>query len=316
MMFPEPTCKYKEFDYTIDNAVLMSELIERRLAIPFRRTKLELDEFVEGRIRVNGDLVTPQYKAQKGDTVTYLHLKDDERHQKHKFAVIYEDDDLVAVEKPAGLSVTPSLTSFFTSCVMMARKQFWIRPLSPVHRLDIDTSGVLLFGKHQEALRGLGAQFQNHQVDKRYRCLVNGQFPMDIANITGTIVRDEDSKIYSKYKLIEDGSEQTNTQIIACTQFDNMSELLVKPITGKSNQIRIHLAAKGHPIVGDKKYFEDESVYLNWYDHGTEDPRMPTKHHVLHATAMRLKHPMTGETLMLSSDNKAYEALRKKLVGE
>jgi RluA family pseudouridine synthase len=315
-MFPEPSCKFKVFDYELDYDIVLNELIHKRLIIPFRRTKLDIDEFVDDRIRVNGDAVAPEYKVQSGDTVSYLHLKDDERHQKKKFKVVFEDDDLVAIEKPAGLSVTPSMTSFFTSCVMLARKQFWIKELSPVHRLDIDTSGVLLFGKHKEALKALGAQFQNHQVDKRYRCLVHGKFPLEISNITGKIERDEDSKIYSKYKLIEDGSEETNTQIIACTHFDDISELLVKPITGKSNQIRIHLAAKGYPIVGDKKYFADESVYLNWYDNGTQDERMRNDYHVLHATAMRLKHPMTGETLMLSSSNVAYEELRKKLVGE
>jgi RluA family pseudouridine synthase len=315
-MFPEPSCKFKVFDYNIESDVRIDELVHSRLPIPFRKTKLELEDFVDDRIRVNGDAVSPQYTAQSGDTISFLHLKDDERHQKVKFKVIYEDDDLVAVEKPAGLSVTPSSTSFFTSCVMMARKQFWIRELSPVHRLDIDTTGVLLFGKHKEALKGLGQQFQNNQVDKRYRCLVFGQFPLDISNITGSILRDENSAIFSKFRLDEDGSENTNTQIIACTHYENISELLVKPITGKSNQIRIHLASKGHSIVGDKKYFKDENVYLNWYNDGSFDERVLTKHHVLHATAMRLKHPMTGETLMLSSNNEAYEAVRKELVGE
>lgn len=315
-MFPEPSCKFKVFDYQIQNDIRIDDLVKTRLPIPFRKTKLELDQFVEDRLRVNGDAVSPQYTAQNGDTISFLHLKDDERHQKVKFKVIYEDEDLVAVEKPAGLSVTPSTTSFFTSCVMMARKQFWIKQLSPVHRLDIDTSGVLLFGKHKEALKGLGQQFQNNQVDKRYRCLVFGQFPLDISNITGSMVRDETSSIYSKYRLDEDGSENTNTQIIACTHYEKMSELLVKPITGKSNQIRVHLAAKGHSIVGDKKYFYDESVYLDWFAHNAFDERLLTKHHILHATAMRLKHPMTGETLMLSSNNQAYEETRKELVGE
>jgi len=152
--------------------------------------------------------------------------------------------------------------------------------------------------------------FEQKQINKLYRCLVFGQFDQNIKLIKGHMIKDESSKIHSKFKCIEDGIINSETHIISAKNHESYSELEIKPVTGYTNQIRCHLASKGHPIIGDKKYFFDETVYLNWYENNTHDKRLILDKQALHCQELAFYHPLLNMDLIIKSISNIFEKKR------
>ena len=312
-MFPKQDCKHRLFDYEIEKEISIQEMVQKRLAKPLQHSGLGLDDFILERIRVNDMPVNMTHKLEEKDVLSYLHLETDEAFQNLKLTVLYEDDDIIAIDKPNAISVTPSISTFFSCIVFVARRQFKNKKISPIHRLDMDTTGVLLLSKHSEAAKNFN-QLGKDEFKKIYKAMVTGEFPTSIEKISGSIVRDESSDIYSKFKLVQDGSEESITNVINVKQNRSFSEVTLHLETGKTNQIRVHLASLGFPIVGDKKYFPDESVYLNWYEYGKEDDQMLIPHMALHAASIEFTHPRTGEQVVVESKDREYNEKRMKII--
>ncbi len=179
------------------------------------------------------------------------------------FPVVYESPSLLVVDKPAGLPVTPS-GSFYLNCLLhLLRAQTKNDELSPVHRLDIETSGLIAFAKQSTARGFYQTLFQKNRVDKTYVARVFGRFPDTLTSIDLPLGKDK--TIYTKAIHIEDGVS-ARTDIVSVTYLaeHDHSMLVLKPITGRTNQLRAHCAAVGHPIVGDKKYGYKPELFLQW----------------------------------------------------
>jgi 23S rRNA pseudouridine1911/1915/1917 synthase len=212
--------------------------------------------------------------------------------------IVYEDDALLVLEKPAGLAVHP--TARYHRCTLTAFLRTRPTKADPAHRLDRETSGLLVCGKGSVATAALKAAFAAQQVDKRYLALVEGwpaseSFEIDLPLQLGT------GHVRVRMEVGKGKSARTEAivkQRLLSPASEKLALLELHPRSGRQHQIRAHLAAVGHPIVGDKIYGFDERCFVRF----TEGALTPEDHlrlrlprHALHACFLSLRHPVSAE---------------------
>lgn len=190
--------------------------------------------------------------------------------------IVYEDEDLVVVDKPAGMLVHPSHREKNGTLLNALAFHFnrdpargVIRP-GLVHRLDKETSGLIVVAKNQRAHRILCRQFQRKQVEKRYTAIVHGVMSENEGVINGDIGRDAELKFW----VLKEGGKASETRFRVLQRKQDTTLVELEPVTGRTNQLRIHCASIGHPIIGDKERGGDASRKL-----------------CLHATKLGFRHP-------------------------
>jgi 23S rRNA pseudouridine1911/1915/1917 synthase len=206
------------------------------------------------------------------------------------FKIIYEDRELLAINKPAGLVCHPTKTDEYSS--LISRVRLHLGPDSQprlVNRLDRETSGVTLVAKDLATARELGRLWENRQVEKDYLAIVHGHPREAHGTVDAPLGKDEQSRVAIKACVRADGAAaKTEYRVERRFTHDHLpfSLLLVRPLTGRKHQILIHLAHHGYPIVGDKLYGGDEDLYLALVeDRLTPEQRrrLILPHHALHA---------------------------------
>ncbi len=221
-----------------------------------------------------------------------------------ELVVVAEDEALLVLEKPAGLAVHP--TARYHRCTVTARLRTLPYRADPAHRLDRETSGLLLCGKGSSVTAALKRAFAAGVVEKRYLAIVEGwpdrdSFDIDLPLELGT------GEV--RVKMAVGRGKPARTEVLGCRRFlspDGARFALVeaRPRTGRQHQLRAHLSAAGHPIVGDKLYGFDERCFLRFTEgrlttRDLECLRLPR--HALHAHALSLAHPATGQTVAWTS---------------
>ncbi|PIR17100.1 MAG: RNA pseudouridine synthase [Deltaproteobacteria bacterium CG11_big_fil_rev_8_21_14_0_20_49_13] len=220
--------------------------------------------------------------------------------------IIFEDDCLAVVEKPAGLPVYPAKNANYKPQIINCKTLSEIveckwHGSEPAHRLDNDTSGIMLIAKTKEAFEALRKQFDDGTVHKEYMALVLGETPAE-GTIDTPVIHDPKSKKRMKVaeKLIKSGSKMIQGGQEARTEFKlvkkylggRFSLLRVTIKTGVRHQIRVHLASIGHPLVGDR-------LYQNGRQRERDDKDITRQ--FLHASHLGFKHPKNGKWMDLSS---------------
>jgi 23S rRNA pseudouridine1911/1915/1917 synthase len=217
--------------------------------------------------------------------------------------VLYEDEWILGVDKPAGLPVHPTARFHANTLTAVLKERYGDdRPIL-AHRLDSETSGVLLCAKTKEAERKLKLMFVKRTIQKTYFAVVfgvpnpaEGQIESPIGSDVGGPVkvkmacRPDGLPALTGYRVVKSGAES--------------SLLLCLPRTGRQHQIRVHLAHIGHPVVGDKMYGYDPNLFLEYIEFGPTPEilaRTGAPRHLLHAASISLTHPMTGEPLTIES---------------
>jgi 23S rRNA pseudouridine1911/1915/1917 synthase len=199
--------------------------------------------------------------------------------------VLWEDDALLVVYKPQGLVVHPhgqNRDKTLVNALLYMKKQLSdIDPERPgvVHRLDKETSGVMVLAKNNIAHQALVEQFKNRQIQKEYYALVWGQPKNDKFEVNLSLRRNKKNRLKMEVGLSD--SKTAHTKVEVLQRLDKIALLSVSPKTGRMHQIRVHLRFLGYPIVGDKKYGKKDN-YKNLF---------------LHAYRIRIKHPVTGKPL-------------------
>ncbi len=242
-----------------------------------------------GGVDVNGNAAKPSRILEAGDVLRYA-IDPPPVYavlpQSIALDIVYEDDTLVVVNKPAGLVSHPAHGSPDGTLVNALLAHVGTLPGEPirgglVHRLDRDTSGLLVAAKTEAALSTLGRAMQKRYIVREYRGLVEG-VPRDAAGtIRGALGRDARNRL--RYAVRSDGKPAV-THYTLREALRNAAELSFRLETGRTHQIRVHLAALGHPIVNDPLY-------------GRPDSRLALPGQALHAWKLAFKHPVTKEHL-------------------
>lgn len=216
------------------------------------------------------------------------------------FRVLHQDDDLLVIQKPAGLVCHPTKNGELSSLV--GRVRLYLGPDRTMHlvnRLDRETGGVVIVALTDQSARALRRLWEARSVSKEYHALVRGHVPDDHLMIDAPLGKDAASRVAIKDCVREDGSP-AQTEVWTLHRFQlgrDCGPVAGKPAslvrllahTGRKHQLRIHLAYKGHPIIGDKIYGENEDLYLALVeDRLTDEQRaaLLTPHHALHATRL------------------------------
>lgn len=243
-----------------------------------------------GQVAVDGQIVTKHnHPLQKGQVVTIQDNKTSMSEQALVgIEVIYEDKDIVIIEKDAGmLSIStqrgPEVTAH-SQLMDYVKRDHPKNRIYVVHRLDRDTSGVMLFAKNEPMKKNLQENWKEIVTERIYTALVEGQVKKDKDTITSWLTESKTLKVYSSN--FDNGGKKAISHYKKIRGNKNYTLLEVQLETGRKNQIRVHMEEIGHPIVGDKKYGA----------HGN-----PMKRLGLHATTLSLKHPVTGKNMTFTS---------------
>ncbi|HET7793319.1 MAG TPA: RluA family pseudouridine synthase [Rhizobacter sp.] len=199
--------------------------------------------------------------------------------------VIHLDDSLLVVDKPAGLPSVPGRAEGLLDC--MASRVLAIAPDAlVVHRLDMATSGLLLFARGKAMQRQLSEAFAQREVGKRYEAVVAGRMAEDEGTIDLPLIADWPNRPLQKVDLMEGKPSITRFRVMERAAGTTRVEL--EPLTGRSHQLRVHLLALGHPILGDGLYAPKEVR--------DRAPRL-----LLHARQLELAHPVSGQAMRFES---------------
>ncbi len=249
------------------------------------------------KIKVNGKSVDKSYKINAGDL---LKIQVEEKESEIKAVemdldIVYEDQDIIVINKNADRVVHPAPGHHNDTIVnaMLAHVDNLsaingIKRPGIVHRLDKDTSGLLIVAKNDRSHKGLAQQFKNRSVEKYYYALIEGNLAYKKGKIDAPIGRDPNNR--KKMAVRKRNSKKAVSRFKIIEEFKNHTLVEVKIETGRTHQIRVHFSYLGHPVVGDKKY-------------GSQN-NLRAKRQLLHAKRLIITHPLTGEKMEFEAELK------------
>ena len=251
---------------------------------------------------VNTRHVSASYILKRGDQLTFYQPQEKEPEVNRNVSLIWREGGVMAICKPAPLPMHGNGPYRLNTLTHLIHNEFG-KEWSCVHRLDLETSGIVLCAANTMNRNRLSEAFFHGQIQKEYLAIVRGVPTLDFWQEHGPIGPLSGSTINIK-KWVVPGGLRAETWFSCLKRKNEHSLLKAAPKTGRTNQIRVHAAFKGLPLVGDKLYHPDEAVFQLYFDHGnipevaerTGFPRL-----CLHAAALRFKHPETGTWCEITS---------------
>lgn len=276
----------------------------------FSRTKIQ-DMIKKGNVIVNDRKEKASYKVVENDSIVIVIEQAeamDVLPENIPLNIVYEDSDVIVVNKPTGMIVHPS-AGIYTGTLVNALL-YHCKDLSGingvqrpgiVHRIDKETSGLLMVAKNDKAHQSLSQQLQDHTVIRRYLALVHGVIPHDYGRIEAPIGRDKNDR--KKMCCTDKNAKAAITNFKVVERFADMTLVECRLETGRTHQIRVHMAYIGYPVYGDPQYGKrkDDTTYGQY----------------LHAKILGFVHPSTNEELVFDSElPEFFENKLKELRGE
>ncbi len=259
----------------------------------------------KGEVRVNKKRIKPEYKLQDGDLVrvppVFVPEKDEQAPistKLHKVAelescIIYEDDHVLILNKPSGTAVHGGSGLKFGAIEALRALRPDARYLELVHRIDRDTSGILLIAKKRSALRKLQEQFREKTVQKYYFALVMGEWKANCKRVTAPLLKNEVNSIVR----VNPQGKASDTRFKVLERFAQATLIQASPVTGRTHQIRVHCQYEGHPIAWDDRYGDPR------FDAYTKKAGLGRL--FLHAANIKFTHPSTDELMDISAPMEA-----------
>ncbi|CCG26588.1 TPA: RluA family pseudouridine synthase [Streptococcus pyogenes] len=293
------------------NVITSGQRLDKALAdlSPLSRGQAN-DQIKQGLVLVNGQQKKAKYTVQAGDVICFELPKEEVleyQAQNILLDIIYEDDALAIINKPQGMVVHPS--AGHPSGTMVNALMYHIKDLSSingvvrpgiVHRIDKDTSGLLMVAKTDAAHQALAEELKAKKSLRKYLAIVHGNLPNDRGMIEAPIGRSEKDR---KKQAVTAKGKEAVTRFTVLERFGDYSLVELQLETGRTHQIRVHMAYIGHPVAGDPLY----------------GPRKTLSGHgqFLHAKTLGLTHPMTGKEMIFTVEapeifQKVLKLLRKK----
>ena len=248
-----------------------------------------------GEVRVNSGRVGPEYRLQPGDRVRLPPLRTAESPKPAKpaeFPVVYEDAALLVVDKPSGVAVHGGSGVSFGVIESLRAARPQAKVLELAHRLDRDTSGLLIVAKKRSALLELHRMLREGEVEKTYAAIVKGAPGQPVFDIREPLHKHVGASGERRVSVAEGGrAALTKVKVVKASR--DASLLEVQLLTGRTHQIRVHLSHAGHPLLGDDKYGD--------FDLNRALAKQGVRRLFLHARRLALRHPLTGERLRLEA---------------
>jgi len=246
-------------------------------------------------VEVDGEAVKSNYKVQQGETITWSIPEPEPLEaapENIDIDIVYEDEDVVVVNKAAGMVVHPSaghsggtlVNALLYHCKGLSGINGVERP-GIVHRIDKDTSGLLVVAKNDKAHQSLAEQLSNKTVERKYKAIVHGLISHEYGTIDAPIGRD--TKDRQRMAVVENGREAV-THFRVLDHYEDFTLVECTLETGRTHQIRVHMKYISHPLVGDPKYGPRKTWGL--------------KGQALHAKSLGFEHPRTGEWLKFEAE--------------
>lgn len=250
-----------------------------------------------GEVRVNKGRVGPDYRLQPGDVIRIPPIRLSEKTASQvvpprEFTVVHEDDALIVIDKPAGVAVHGGSGVDFGVIEQIRRARPQAKLLELAHRLDRETSGLLIVAKKRSALVKLHDMFRDGGISKRYLALVKGRWTNPLQHVRLPLHKYLTPEGERRVRVSPDGKD-SHSIVRLRARWENFSLVEVELKTGRTHQIRVHLTHLGFPLAGDDKYGDFE---LNRVLQKAGLKRM-----FLHAARLSFKHPLDGGTLDLES---------------
>lgn len=258
-------------------------------AVPRSTKELWKSKVKSGNLTVNGKTVTIDYKVKAGDLTQHSSEPKIEPEVNTNIQFIYEDDSILVVDKPSPLPMHASGRYARNTLLNILTLAFPDKDLKLLHRIDANTTGLVIIAKGKEIANNVRVQFEEKQIQKEYIALVEGIIEEN--NITSIQSIGNEVLVGGARKVDETGKKaETNITVLERRTAKNQTLLSVIPLTGRTNQIRLHLAELGFPIVGDEGHKNQEFFKNNPFTY-------PTDSLFLHAYKLNFKHPKTGKDI-------------------
>ncbi|GAB59944.1 23S rRNA pseudouridine(955/2504/2580) synthase RluC [Rheinheimera nanhaiensis] len=269
----------------------------------------------KGEVRVNKKRIKPEYKLQQGDVVRIPPItvatqaepvsvklslvKNLEQH------ILFEDNDLIVLNKPSGMAVHGGSGLQFGVIEALRALRPLAKHLELVHRLDRDTSGCLLIAKKRSVLTHLHEQLRNKTVEKKYWALVAGDWDNKVRKVTEPLKKNTLQSGERVVRVDEQDGKPSETRFRILQRYQQGTLVEAFPVTGRTHQIRVHTACKGHPIACDDKY--GDNVFT------AQMQQLGLNRLFLHAKTLSFMHPMSETTLRIEAplDEALEQALSK-----
>lgn len=260
-------------------------------------SRTQIQQFIQnGHVSVLGKIVKASYKLEVGDIIE-VHIPEPENTnvlpEDIPLDIVYEDQDVIVVNKPTGMIVHPSagiysgtlVNALLYHCHDLSGINGVMRP-GIVHRIDKETSGLLMVAKNNMAHKSLSEQLQEHTVTRRYYALVHGLIPHEYGRIEAPIGRDPKDR--QKMTCTDKNAKEAITNFKVIERYRDMCLVECRLETGRTHQIRVHMQYIGHPVYGDPQYGlrRDDTTHGQY----------------LHAKVLGFVHPRTGEEMYFESE--------------